>query len=76
MEDELRKAAGEARTFPGLTPPNKAEYIGALSKNGDTYYYYKDENGTYWFDTESLRKFEKEMAEAEKRIKKRRQRPA
>ena len=77
MNEELKKAAaGHARTFSGITPPNKASYIGALKKNGDTYYYWKDAEGNYWVDTESQRRFAIEMAEAERRIKKRRQRPA
>lgn len=59
--DEIIKARQNAWSFPGLDPPNKAEEIGREELAGDTFIYYKDELGTYWYNTESTINVEKEM---------------
>ena len=64
---ELLKAKANARSFPGLKPPNSAWYIGSIKNDDDTTNYYKDDEGNYYFDTEKGRAFEKEMQEAQKR---------
>ena len=67
--DEIMKARKNARSFPGLDPPNKAEEIGREELAGDTFIYYKDSLGNYWYNTKSTRNVEKEM-QGRKRHKK------
>ena len=60
-EKELELAQKNAYSFTGLKPPNDAWYIGSKEKSGDTYHYYKDAEGNYYYDSEKGRKFEEEM---------------
>lgn len=64
---ELQIARKEARSFPGLVPPNNAKLIGREQRKKDTVNYYKDQNGSYYYDTESSRRFEMDMQERAKR---------
>lgn len=64
---ELDEALKEARSFSGLTPPNNAEYIESVRRNGEIYHFYKDATGNYYYDTESGRAFEMEMQERRKK---------
>lgn len=64
---EMVKAQKEAYSFPGTRPPNGAWYIGSITKNNDTYNYYKDEDGNYYYDTDKERKFEVEMQQAQRK---------
>lgn len=73
MED-LRIAFKEARSFPGLTPPNNAILVGKMEATKDIVNIYKDNRGNYWYDTESGRKFEQEMQERAKQRKKKNRR--
>ena len=69
MKEELELAKKEARSFPGLTPPQNAVLIGKEEKKNDTINYYKDSAGNYYYDTESGRKFEQDMLERNNRRK-------
>lgn len=64
-----------AMSFTGLTPPNNAKYIGQRKTEHDTFFFYKDDKGEYWYETESGRRFEKKMQEAQKNQKSYRKRP-
>lgn len=54
---------GEARSFPGLTPPNDAVEVLRKKTKNDTYIYYKDEDGNLYYNTKSTIAFELEMRE-------------
>lgn len=72
---ELQCASKEARSFPGLTPPNNAKLLGKLKTAEDVVNIYEDSKGNYWYDTENGRKFEMDMQERVKnRAKKKRRR--
>ena len=65
---ELETGFKEAKSFPGLNPPNNATLLGKIQTPKDIVNIYKDSQGNYWYDTENGRKFEMDMQE---RIKKR-----
>ena len=56
-----------ARTFEGLTPPNAAKLVNKEKKAGDTYFYFMDDDGNYYFNTESQIRFEREMQDLRKK---------
>lgn len=68
MEEDrlLETARSEARSFPGLVPPNNAVLIGAVDTGDDTYFYYQDDEGNFYYDSERMRRFETEMQERKK----------
>ncbi len=74
MQEELEIARDQARSFPGLMPPNNAALIGKEEKGRDTINYYKDSTGNYYYDTESGRKFEQDMQERRKKREKEKRR--
>ena len=57
----------KARTFEGLIPPNSAKLVYKEKKAEDTYFYFMDDDGNYYFNTESQIRFEREMQELRKR---------
>ena len=70
--ENLRDEAEEkARSFPGLKPPNDAYYIGSRIKQikGKSHetYYYKNDAGEFYYQSEATRQFELKMRESEKR---------
>lgn len=67
MQEEVEIARKQARSFPGLIPPNSAALIGKEEKERDTINYYKDSAGNYYYDTENGRKFELDMQERRKK---------
>lgn len=71
MEKLLDEAEEKARSFPGLKPPNEAYYIGSRIKqiNGKSYevYYFKNDAGDFYYQSEGTLQFELKMREAEKR---------
>lgn len=69
MEEKelLEQARKNAWSFPGLTPPNNAAYIGAIKTKEDTYFYYQDKEGNFYYDSQQMRCFELEMREAQKK---------
>lgn len=56
-----------ARSFPGLEPPNGAQVVGSKTTPNDIIYYFKDSEGTLYYETVRSRRFKEEMAAAEKR---------
>lgn len=75
-EKLLDEAYEKARSFPGLKPPNDAYYIGSRFNeiNGKSYetYYFKNDEGEFYYQSEATRQFELKMREAEKRRRKNR----
>lgn len=71
MEKLLDEAEEKARSFPGLKPPNDAYYIGSRIKqiNGKSHetYYFKNDAGEFYYQSEATRQFELKMRESEKR---------
>lgn len=69
MEEKelLEQARKNAWSFPGLTPPNNAEYIGAIRAKEDIYFYYQDKGGNFYYDSQRMRCFELEIREAQKK---------
>lgn len=72
--EELQCALKEARSFPGLKPPNNAKLLRQLKTAGDVVNIYEDSKGNYWYDTENGRKFEQDMQERAKERKKKKRR--
>lgn len=66
MDNEIEIAYKNARSFKGF-PPNGSKFIGAKRTCADTYFFFKDEAGNYYFDSENQRTMEREMKEAERR---------
>lgn len=67
----LEEAQKNARSFPGLVPPNQAEEIGQVKGEQDTYTYYRDSGGNYYYSSGRTQRFEIEMQEAQERKRKR-----
>lgn len=61
-EIELR----EARSFPGLKPPNDAQKIFWRRTDTGTYIYYQDSEGNLYYATEEGLAFEAHMQEVQK----------
>lgn len=76
--EELDAAEKNARSFPGLSPPDNARYIGRrchkintlITPHTVTYLYWRCSNGKYYYDTIGGMKFKREMEAAQKRRKK------
>ena len=68
---DLADARGNARSFPGITPPPSAKEIGREKIGQEEYIYYSDGKGSYWYNTKSQIALEKELRSAEKRRKRR-----
>lgn len=66
-EGVTRTGKKERMVLSRLIPPNNATYIGAVETKGDTYFYYQDEEGNFYYDSQQIRRFELEMREAQKR---------
>ena len=54
---------GEARSFEGLVPPNKAIEIERQKVGSNTYIYYQDEAGNLYYNSTNGIAFEREMQE-------------
>lgn len=67
---ELETAHENARSFPGLLPPDNARYIGYQRYGSGKYLYWKDSAGKYWYETERGMDFKREMEDAKKKKKK------
>lgn len=59
----------EARSFPGLNPPNNAKEVARVTRHHGTYIYFRDKQGNYWYDSVEGLNFKRKMAEAEQRQK-------
>ena len=64
---DIQTIKENARTFEGLIPPNSAKLVYKEKKAGDTYFYFMDDGGNYYFNTQSQINFEKEMQELRKK---------
>lgn len=67
---ELEKAHREAWSFPGLSPPQGARYIGCRRRPTGLYRYWKDAAGKYWYESDQGMTFKQQMEEAQKKRKK------
>lgn len=63
MSEELKKAIGNAWSFPELTPPDNAKYIGSAYRGTEQYHYYIAEGGKYYYETDSGKAFKLKMAD-------------
>lgn len=70
----LEEARENARSFPGLIPPDNAVYIGAVDAGDDTYFYYRDSSGNFYYESGRMRRFELEMMERMKERERQRRR--
>lgn len=59
-----------AWSFEGSAPPKNADLIEVVHRYGQDWFFYKDEDGNYWYQSESQMKYELE-AEAQARARKR-----
>jgi hypothetical protein len=59
----------EARSFPGLEPPNGAKEVARIKKSYGTYIYYRDKQGNCWYDSVEGMEFKRKIAEAERKQK-------
>ena len=59
LSEELRNE----RSFPSEKGPETSgmELVHIFKTNIDTFYFYKDEMGNYYYDTEGQRRVEKEL---------------
>ncbi|MBO5030444.1 MAG: hypothetical protein J6J86_04520 [Lachnospiraceae bacterium] len=67
----LEEAREKAVSFPGLAPPNDAEPIGQIEELHDTFYYYRDSRGNFYYISGRTRRFEEEMLKAQKKRRER-----
>ena len=74
MDSILQEAREKAYSFSGLVPPNDAEPIGQIEESHDTYFYYRDSVGNFYYISGRTRKFEEEMLKAQKKQKAKRRR--
>lgn len=68
---DFKMLSKEARSFVGLSPPVKAIEVARKKTEFDTYIYYKDIKGEFWYISQSQIAFENYMQE-QKRLRKRR----
>lgn len=67
-EEELKEVRGNARTIGAYSIPEEpVEYLGSLAEKDDISHYYKDRNGEYFYESERMLKFDREMREAQER---------
>lgn len=70
-EEELSEAKGNAWSIGAYNiPEHPVEYLGSLKEERDIHHYYRDKNGKYYFESERILKFDREMREAQERRKK------
>lgn len=55
-----------AWSFPGSKPPNEAELVEVIHKNGQDWFFYKDKHGNYWYQSERQMKYELAAEERER----------
>ena len=67
-KEELRFVREQARSFPGLTAPQGAEFIGTEEINGEIYYYYRYEAG-FLYESKSGYEFKEHMHRIEQQNK-------
>lgn len=67
---ELKTAHREAWSFPGLSPPQGARYIGCQRRPTGLYRYWKDAAGNYWYETDQGMAFKRDMAVVQQKKRK------
>lgn len=63
----MDSAFSTARSFPGLEPPNGAQIVGSRQIANDIIYYFRDSEGTLYYETVRGRRFKEEMEMAQQR---------
>lgn len=69
MDEKLKKAWENAKSFEGSKPPNNAKEIGRVSSlkaGGLIFIFYEDEKGNFWYQSNRQQRFETEMEKKKK----------
>ena len=69
MDEKLKKAWENAKSFEGSKPPNNAKEIGRVSSRkvgGLIFIFYEDEKGNFWYQSNRQQRFETEMEKEKK----------
>ena len=69
MADELRRAIGNALSFPGSKPPEESFEVGRVERSGTVFIYFKGMSGAYYFGTKRGIEFAQQMEEKQKKRK-------
>ena len=59
-----------AWSVPGSKPPNEAELVEVIHRHGQNWFFYKDEEGNYWYQSERQIDYELAAEERERARKK------
>ena len=72
VSKELLEVKKKARTFEGTIPPAGARLVGTIKGgNRGTEYYYEDDEGNCYYTNDAQLAFEREMAQASHKRKRR-----
>lgn len=55
MSSDLEFAWGNAWSFSDKHRPNRADYIGKVTKGNREYLFYKDANNQYWYESRTIK---------------------
>lgn len=58
---------GQAVTIGAYNIPDSPEYIGSKKTKHDTYHYFRDADGKYYFESERIMEFDRQIRESQKR---------
>ncbi len=61
FEAWINEQRSDIWSFPGLYPPNKAEYLGNIMRGETRYFYYMDPEGNMYYESDSGYLFKKRM---------------
>lgn len=63
--EELKKAQKEARSLPSELEDRISSliYLGVIQNTYDNFYFYKDDEGAYYYDTDASRRYRKMLRE-------------
>lgn len=64
---ELQEDVKEAWSIGAYNEPKDPVYIGSRETEYDTYHYFKDSDGRYYYESGRTMKFEKEIKELQKK---------
>lgn len=74
-EEELSEVKGNAWSIGAYNiPETPVEYLGSLKVTGDIHHYYRDSKGKYFFESERILRFDREMREAQERNRRKKRR--
>lgn len=74
-EEELSEVKGNAWSIGAYSIPElPVEYLGSTKIGNDIHHYYRDKNGKYFYESERILKFDREIREAQERRKKKKHR--